>query len=159
MHSFATILEFARYATVTYFTIKGENSQFSETDDFLLRMKKETEFADQLEQLALWLQNIGNHKEGAHFDLFRPERNCLALPPKRRYLEDQIDLRLYCHWVSDKVIILYNGGIKTTPLAQDCPNVSRHFYNAQSWTRQLQNIGMEILGQNILNVEELYIKY
>jgi hypothetical protein len=139
VHSFATIQEFARFDTVTYFTIKGEDSQFSETDDFLLRMKKETEYADQLEQLALWLQNIGNHKEGALFDLFRPERNCLALPPKRRHLEDQIDLRLYCHWVSDRVIILYNGGIKTAPLAQDCPNVSRHFYNAQSWTRQLKD--------------------
>ena len=122
MQSYATIEEFARFSTVTYFTVKGEDSKLSETDDFLLR-------------------------------------NCLALPPKRQHLDTPIDLRLYCHWISHRIVLLYNGGIKTAANAQDCPNVSRHFYNAQSWTRQLNDIGVEIVGQDIANIEELYIKY
>ena len=75
------------------------------------------------------------------------------------YLEAAIDLRLYCHWVSENIIILYNGGIKTVRAAQDCPNVSKHFYNAQSWTKQLLEIGIERNGRMITNLEELYIKY
>jgi hypothetical protein len=122
-------------------------------------MKKKSEFSDQMQQLAAWLKNIGDDKEGAHFDLFRHERNCLALPPKRHNLENTIDLRLYCHWVSHQIVILYNGGIKTAATAQNCPNVSRHFYNAQSWTKQLNDIGIKISSQNITNLEELYIKY
>jgi hypothetical protein len=98
-------------------------------------------------------------KRGAIFDLFRPERICVALPPKGKYLDDAIDLRLYCHWVSKNVVILFNGGIKTSNNAQDCPNVSSHFYNAQSWTKQLTEIGIETNGPKITNIEELYIKY
>lgn len=159
MHSAATIEEFARFDTVTFYTLKGEYATLSETDDFLERMEKEPEYTDQLEKLLSWLDIIGNDEEGAAFDLFRPERNCVALPPSRRHLDTPIDLRLYCHWVSENVVILYNGGIKTTNNAQDCPNVSRHFYNAQSWTKQLNNIGIETDGQNITNVEDLYINY
>lgn len=103
--------------------------------------------------------DIGNHEEGAVFDLFRQERLCVALPPKGKYLDKAIDLRLYCHWVSRNVVILFNGGVKTANKAQDCPNVSIHFYNAQSWTKQLMEIGIETNGQRIVNIDELYIKY
>jgi hypothetical protein len=159
MHSYATIQEFARFKTVTFHTLKGEDAALSETDDFLARMERESAYAVQLEQLIGWLILIGDDKEGAIFDLFRPERNCVALPPKGKYLELAIDLRLYCHWVSENVVILYNGGIKTAQKVQDCPNVSRHFYNAQSWTKQLIEIGIETNGPVITNIEELYIKY
>ena len=37
--------------------------------------------------------------------------------------------------------------------------VSIHFYNAQSWTKQLMEIGIESEGQTITNLEDLYIKY
>lgn len=127
MHLYAIIEEFARFDTVTFYTLRGEESVLSETDDF--------------------------------FDLFRPERICIALPPKRKYLDETIDLRLYCHWVSKNVVILFNGGIKTANFAQDCPNVSRHFYNAQSWAKQLIEIGIETDGPAITNIEELYVKY
>ncbi len=159
MHSFATIEEFARFDTVTYYTVRGEDAILSETDDFFRRIEKEAAYGNQLEHLLFWLENIGNDKKGAAFDLFRQERNCIALPPKRRFLDAAIDLRLYCHWVSKNVVILFNGGIKTAKIAQDCPNVSRHFYNAQSWTKQLMEIGIEADGSEITNKEDLYIKY
>jgi hypothetical protein len=159
VNSFGIIEIFARMDTVSFYTLKGENATLSETDDFLQRMEKESNFADQLEQLLSWIEIIGNDQEGAIFDLFRPERNCVALPPNRKYLNSAIDLRLYCHWVSENVVILYNGGIKTARNAQDCPNVSRHFYNAQSWTKQLNAIGIETDGRDILNIDELYINY
>jgi hypothetical protein len=156
---FATIEEFARFDTVTYYTVRGEVVTLSETENFLERMKKEPDYAYQLDELIAWLKGIGNDKKGAIFDLFRPERLCVALPPKSKYLNKAIDLRLYCHWVSKNIVILFNGGIKTAKIAQDCPNVSRHFYNAQSWTKQLIDIGIEKDGAEITNLEELYIKY
>ena len=158
MNIFAAVEEFARFDMVTYYTVRSEEAVLSETENFLERMRRESAYIDQLEDLMLWLEIIGN-KRGAIFDLFRSERFCVALPPKGKYLDKAIDLRIYCHWVSKNVIILFNGGIKTTKLAQDCPNVSHHFYNAQSWTKQLIDIGIETDGPEIINLEELYIKY
>jgi len=122
-------------------------------------MEKETAYTSQLRKLVKWFKITGDNIEGASFGLFRQEGLCVALPPQGKYLEETIDLRLYCHWVSENIIILYNGGIKTTRTAQDCPNVSRHFYNAQSWTKQLLGVGIERKGRTITNLEELYIKY
>ena len=158
MHSFATIEEFARFKTATFYTLKEENAALSETDDFLKRMREESDFRSQVNRLLRLIENIGNHKEGAVYDLFRQERLCIALPPKGRY-QGEIDLRLYCFWVSERIVILFNGGLKTANKAQDCPNVSHHFYNAQGWARQLIEIGIESEGQTITNIEELYIKY
>ena len=159
MHSFATIEEFACFRTVTFYTVKGEDATLSETDDFFKRIDKESEYISQRNRLLEWICYIGDHKRGAFFDLFRPERICVALPPKRKYLDDTIDLRLYCYWVDKNVVVLFNGGIKTSKNAQDCPNVSLHFYNAQSWTKQLIEIGITTNGPEITNIEELYIKY
>lgn len=158
MHSFATIEGFARFKTVAFYTLKGDEATFSETDNFLIRMEKELEYKEQFERLLSWLEIIGNDSRGADADLFRQERICVALPPPKKHLASRIDLRLYCHRVNEHVVILFNGGIKTANNAQDCPNVSRHFYNAQSWVKQLQEIGIETLGRNIINIEDLYIK-
>jgi len=158
VYTFATIQEFARFRTVTYYTLKGDDAALSETDEFLARIKQVPKYDNQRNQLVKSIEYLGNHKEGAVFELFRHERICVALPPKAKYLDTDIDLRLYCHWVSNRNIILYNGGIKTTHRAQDCPNVSHHFYNAQSRTKQLIEIGIETRGQDITNLEELYIK-
>ena len=159
MNSFATIEQFARYRTVTYYTVKCEDAALSEADDFFERMEQESDYIDQLERLVAWIESIGNDEEGAVYDLFRQERSCLALPPQGKYLDGSIDLRLYCYWVNENIVILYNGGIKTANNAQDCPNVSRHFYNAQSWTKQLAEIGIETNKGEITNLDELYIKY
>ncbi|HWK05943.1 MAG TPA: hypothetical protein VNS58_20020 [Puia sp.] len=159
MHSYASIEEFARFDTVTFYTLRGEENVLSETDDFFERMGKEEFYKRQRNRLVQWIVEIGNDKWGANFELFRPERICVALPPKGKYLDENIDLRLYCHWVSKNVVILFNGGIKTANFAQDCPNVSYHFYNAQGWTKQLIEIGIETDGPAITNIEELYLKY
>jgi hypothetical protein len=99
--------------------VKREDAILSETDDFMHRMEQEPAYIDQLEQLVKWLKIMGDDEKGADFYLFRQERLCVALPPKIKHLKAAIDLRLYCHWVSENIVILYNGGIKTTRIAQD----------------------------------------
>lgn len=67
----------------------------------------------------------------------------MGLPPyaKNRppvYSEDgettPNNLRLHCHRLNSKVVILFSGGIKTRSKAQDCPNVKSHFLLANRLT-------------------------
>jgi hypothetical protein len=110
VHNFAIIEEFERFKTVTYYTLRREDAVFSETDDFLDRMKRESAYIEQFHQLIQWLEYIGESMKGANPEFFRSEGHCVALPPKATHLKEAIDLRLYCHLVSDNVVILYNGG-------------------------------------------------
>ena len=71
VHIFTTIQEFARFRTVTYYTLKREGTSSTETDDFLHRMEQEAAYKDQFEQLVKWLKVIGDDNEGANFSLFR----------------------------------------------------------------------------------------
>jgi hypothetical protein len=69
-------------------------------------------------------------------------------------------LRLYCLYISNNMIFLFNGGIKTTDKAQDCPNVSKYFRDAERFTKMIDEgirSGELILDegkQNIINYEE-----
>lgn len=159
MHTFASIQEFDRFKTVTYYTLRREGAAQSETDDFFRRMEMELTYSDQLQRLLTWIKQIGLRRTGAERRFFRSEGLCLALPPNRKYLTEAIDLRLYCFKVSNSIVVLYNGGIKTARTAQDCPNVSRHFHNAQRWTKQLLNIGIQHRYRTIINIEQLNIKF
>ena len=47
-------------------------------------------------------------------------------------------LRLYTFRVNESVVFLFNGGIKTTKYAQDCPNVGPYFQLANQLTAALQ---------------------
>ena len=58
-----------------------------------------------------------------------------GLPPpakqmKLSELELENDLRLYCLRANEHIVFLFNGGIKTTDKAQNCPNVSSYFKQA-----------------------------
>ena len=86
-------------------------------------------------------------KCGAQNQYFRNESETAetgALPPIRKYrgpVYVEVDeygnectvpnnLRLYCMRVSDNVVFLFNGDIKTADKAQDCDNVRPHFRQA-----------------------------
>jgi hypothetical protein len=159
VYNFTSIEEFDRFRTVAYYTLRREGAALTETDDFFNRMETELSFSDQLQRLIKWIELIGGMKDGAERRYFRSEGLCLALPPNRKYLTEPIDLRLYCFMVSHSIVILYNGGIKTARTAQDCPNVSRHFHNAQRWTKQLLTIGIQHSARTIINIEELNLKF
>ncbi len=102
-----------------------------------------------------WINHIGNY-EGAAINWFRSENDAHARPPPtsvarrlQQGLDDYInydlieitgfDLRLYCLRLSDSVVILFNGGIKTTNRAQDCPNVREDFRIANILSKKITN--------------------
>lgn len=128
------------YPKVRYYTVKFAGKERSEYADFLVRMQAvaDPKHQQHLNDLNAAIQLIGT-KYGAHLEYFRDERDlqhrgeAMAIPSKT-ILRSQ--LRLYCHVLSPRVVILFNGGIKTKgPIsAQQCPNVAPHFRLANTLT-------------------------
>ena len=109
---------------------------------------------EKLYHILAWIEKLGN-KVGAQKFYFRNEAetsDASALPPsgidrEPTYVEfnedtgrernKPNDLRLYCLRANDSVVFLFNGDIKTTLKAQDCPNVRSHFKLANKLTALL----------------------
>lgn len=146
---------------VTFYTLQLENRENDEFTDFIYRHIDLEEIQEQLIFLNEKLE-IFSH-DGAKEHFFRPERSFHALPPPARYMEVEFEgnpLRLYCLYISNNMIFLFNGGIKTTDKAQDCQNVSKYFRDAERFTKMIDEgirSGELILDegkQNIINYEE-----
>lgn len=125
-----------------------------EEDDSISLFEKFVKEQDQKEKTKLnhilrWIKIIGD-KYGAQPHHFRPEAefaDASALPPKGKnrkpaYIENGKEtnnmLRLYTFRVNESVVFLFNGDIKTTKYAQDCPNVGPYFHLANQLTAALQ---------------------
>ena len=151
MNIFAHIVKLDRFTfrKVKYYSIRLEGSQFTEFEDFLERMESEPVVELDVINLFTWLEIIGE-KEGAKEKYFRHEgfiSDAKALPPgapimKAHQLMVQ-DVRLYCHRLNENVVILFNGGIKTKTRAQDCPNVSIYFNQANRMAKQINDFFKE----------------
>lgn len=151
MNIFATLQKINAFTfrKVNYYSIQFEDNEddISEFFDFLNRMEDIEEKRDDLLNFIQWLEDIGNIY-GATEDYFRPERNAFALPPPRKKMEiSEIPVieyvRLYCLRLSVTVVVLFNGGIKTTQKAQDCPNVSKYFNQANRLAAAIDKLLME----------------
>lgn len=133
-----------------YYTMHREDAPESEAQDFLSRMAEITDYGDgddvdythEINMFNTLLVEIG--ERGAKSPrLFRDEGAALALPPGRGYLAtlgyEPMQIRLYCYKVSEKIVILFNGDIKTPGVqsAQDCPRVGPYFAQAQRFAKAL----------------------
>ncbi|MBV6439406.1 MAG: hypothetical protein DYG98_17315 [Haliscomenobacteraceae bacterium CHB4] len=113
-----------------FYTVRFEQKTHTEFEDFLLRHENRKDLEEQLNELIAWLDEIAERR-GALNWLFRQENKAHALPPKQRLDHLEVNnLRLYCLRLSDHVVILFNGGVKTADVAQNCPNVKPYFVQA-----------------------------
>jgi hypothetical protein len=158
---------FRDFKKVRFYTFKLENETESETTKFFNRLKNVEIVTQDLNRLATWIVEIGqNH--GAFLELFRFEDEAYALPPPPKgqrmvglsHIENN-DLRLYCVWISESIVILANGGIKKSMKVQDTPELMPHFRFAKSMGRQINQLitegtfkykGKEILESDDLNL-------
>ncbi|GJM32389.1 MAG: hypothetical protein DHS20C18_13900 [Saprospiraceae bacterium] len=87
-----------------------------------------------------WLSKLGE-EIGADARYFRFEAarggDARALPPPARYIHVDCRLRLYCMHINKRVVILFNGGVKTAAKAQNCDNVKPHFFLANKLTQAI----------------------
>ena len=139
---------FKTFQKVRYYTFQIEGNKRSETDKFFTKLEFVEEIADDLYRLNRLIITIGE-KTGAIFELFRPEDEAVALPPKpsfkvQRTLKiqeiEQNNLRLYCIWISKNIVILANGGIKKSLKTEDSPDLMPHFRFAKSMGKQINKL-------------------
>lgn len=122
MKRYFEIKEYTSFEKTKFYSIQEVGEDHCETDKFFLRFMNEKKYQTDIQTIKYWIEKIG--KEFAALErYFRPERNAYALPippPKS-------NLRLYCLRVSDEIVILGNGGIKTSNLVQNSPDALPHF--------------------------------
>ncbi|MEI7526892.1 MAG: hypothetical protein WCJ95_21265 [Mariniphaga sp.] len=136
-----------QFRKVRYYTVHFEREEVNEFFDFLNRMEEIDEVADDLSNLLVWIEEIGENFGAKKLLYFRNESinaDVQALPPPRRQMEAMDirveNLRLYCLVLNEHVVFLFNGGIKTADNAKDCPNVGPYIKQANELVRKIDEL-------------------
>jgi disulfide oxidoreductase YuzD len=156
---------FRDYKKVRYYTFHIEEQEESETLKFFNKLKTQSDYANELNELANWLFEIGN-KYGALPFLFRFEDEAVALPPnfqgQRRVFIEKIEknnLRLYCIWISEEIVILANGGVKLSAVVQDSIELMPHLRFAKAMGKQINRLIVEgnfrFMGKEIFEIDNI----
>lgn len=127
----------------TFYTVRWEVTDWSETDKFFDKYDSDTNFERPIQELAVFLtKKIGNDA-GALEDFFRFENTGQALPPSGKHKVGEITinygnfpLRLYCLRISDSLVVLFNGGEKTSDNAQG-GKTSMVFHEANQFAKRI----------------------
>lgn len=139
MNIFARIerLKDFQFRKVRYYSVRIEGKEVNEFFDFLNRMKDIQDVSEDLSNLLVWIEEIGENHGAIKPRFFRNESitaDVQALPPSKNQMEAYEilveDLRLYCLVLNEHVVFLFNGGIKTTINEKDCPNVGPYIKQA-----------------------------
>lgn len=162
MKKFVTIKPFKTFRKVKHYTFWVDGRERSEADAFFSRFEHNEELAKDLDTLVAWLAEVGDNR-GATGRHFRPENAANALPPPAKVMVEltvgSCNLRLYCVRLSEEVVILANGGRKTSDPVQKSPDALPHFQFANKMAKQLlqlqQERAIDIQGKNINNLEDI----
>jgi hypothetical protein len=160
VNKFITIRLFKTFKQVAYYTFWIEGREQSETDAFFTRFENESALTNDLNLLVAWIQEIGRNR-GAKSRYFRFENDAAALPPPARIMAElgnsYCQFRLYCIRLSDEIVILANGGRKTSQTVQNSPELMPHFRFANKMAQQLieliQSGELVLDGKQIVDLE------
>lgn len=121
MKSNISIELFEEHDQVNFYTLRFQDED-TEVDKFLDQFPEGCEYDNDIDIIIKWIEQIG--KRGALERYFRPEGKqndqVFAIPI------ETASLRLYVIRINEQIIILGNGGIKTTrtynedPILNDC---------------------------------------
>lgn len=131
MNNFALEIWDDESSLVTFYTVRMEGATYSEMEKFIRKFENDTDNETYFDQvMSILLDYIGEHR-GAVSEIFnRHENAASALPPYGRIAHElgyggtDFPLRLYCLRLTDKIVVLFNGGLKTSNAAQDSKGVS-----------------------------------
>ncbi len=130
----------------TFYTVRLDTEQLTETDKFFLRYEKPSSlFHEEAQKLLVLILELIGDVYGALDDFFdRFENKAQALPPKPgkvkleiMHLGANFPLRLYCYRISDSIVVLFNGGIKDADTAQESGDLSMKFRDAQQYAQKI----------------------
>lgn len=134
---------------VSLYSICFNGSDISEYEDFLLKFKDNSTLNEDFQKIILALEKIIDR--GALERFFRVEGkmndnlSALAIDSRK--------LRLYCLRISDQIMILGNGGIKTTRTYQEDKELSGYVMDLQRFDellKQAQNNGTISIEKNMI---------
>ncbi|MEO0043970.1 MAG: hypothetical protein RL329_3418 [Bacteroidota bacterium] len=139
---------FEQFRQVTFYTLRDETQEYSETDRFIERFSNDEQYKEDYYQIATLIEEIGDTHGAKDIFFSRHEAHATALPPNRSLVLNGLEilfmhnsLRLYCLKISKNIVILFNGGVKTSLKVQDSPDLMPKFRNAQLWVKKiLENI-------------------
>lgn len=131
---------------VTFYTVRWQDSEDSETDKFFFKFEKSQNEA--LKELnSLLLDTIGTDY-GAIDEFFnRFENRVTGLPPQGavrigefKVHFQQFPLRLYALRINDRedIVVLFNGGIKSSKANQDSPDLNLKFIEANTFGKRIE---------------------
>lgn len=139
---------------VSLYTIIFENSEVSEFEKFMEKFKDNASLQRDYQLILLALDKITSH--GALERNFRPEGkisdNVVALPIEKSRL------RLYCLRLTDKVLILGNGGEKNTKTYEESEELKGYVIDLQRFDALLKTYirkgEIEIKETKLVGIED-----
>lgn len=139
----------------TMYTIQFLSDDDSEFEKFYTKFKNELEYNEDFERLLNILGRIADF--GALERFFRPEgkigdRVC-ALPVLRSRL------RLYCLRLSDKILILGNGGVKRTRTYNEDDTLKGYVITLQKFDKLMRDgvkDGSITITENIIETDKTF---
>jgi hypothetical protein len=171
MKQYVNLQVFKSFRKVRYYTFQIEGHEQTETDKFFSKLEFAEQIADDLNRLNRLILTIGE-RTGAVIDLFRPEDEAVALPPKPNFRFSKIlqireiehnSLRLYCIWISEEIVILANGGVKTSQKTEDSSDLMPHFRFVKSMGKQINKLIIEnsftFEGKEIFGLENIDLTF
>lgn len=134
---------------VSLYSICFNGSDISEYENFLMKFKDNSTLNQDFQRILVALEKI--IERGALERFFRVEGkmrdNVAALSL------DSHCLRLYCLRISDEILILGNGGVKTTRTYQEDEELSGYVMDLQSFDellKQAQRNGSITIEKNLI---------
>ncbi|MBQ6769782.1 MAG: hypothetical protein IJP44_02240 [Bacteroidales bacterium] len=140
--------------SVSLYTITFEGNELSEFEKFMDKFKDNATLQRDYQLILLALDKITTH--GALERNFRPEGkmndNVVALPI------DKSRLRLYCLRLSDKILILGNGGEKNTKTYEESDELKGYVMDLQKFDALLKSFiqkgEIEIEKTKLVGIED-----
>jgi hypothetical protein len=133
---------------VTFYTVRKHGQKENETNKFFIAKDADKRYKTHVEVLLnLLIFEIGNEFGALPTFFTRSERAAAALPPKEvnpngrfNLLYYGFPLRLYCLRITDSIVILFGGGLKTAKTAQKSPDLVSEFNEAQYFCVEINKL-------------------
>lgn len=126
----------------TIYTLQFLRDNESEFEKFVSKFRENTEYSEDFSRIAAFISRIA--KTGAFERYFRPEGkmndSVVALPVTSS------KLRLYCLRLSDRILILGNGGVKKTKRYEDDSQLNGYVMTLQKFEKLLRK---EVANGNV----------
>lgn len=134
---------------VTFYAAKFSKNELNEFE--LFDAKEFPDHAKELKLIYNALDIISEDGIADHYFVF--EGRADAMPRVKNAIKKankkDFGLRLYCIRLTEKILILGNGDIKTKKDPEDCKNVDTHFFNIQKIAdKLLRNVNPNIYRED-----------